>query len=205
MRFYVYAFNRQGPFSMGKTISRKELADLIGKSERWVSKLIDDGLPVAGGGGKGNPLQIDSQQAIDWMIAQALRSVVGDDDDEDGAGGGSKSEDRLLKRARREKLQIEIDAARHRLVPVDGVVFFLSTIAAVFATQLDAVASRLASDLAVIDDPAEIRARLFDEMRRIRAATADRLERRSRELVAQVGSLNLDAVDDGGSAAEEDG
>lgn len=190
---------------MGKIISRKELADLIGKSERWVSKLIEDGLPVAGGGGKGNPLQIDSQRAIEWLITQALRNEIGDDDDEDGPGGGAKSEDRLLKRARREKLQIEIDLARSRLVPVDGVVFFLNTIAAVYATQLDAVASRLASDLAVIDDPAEIRAKLFDEMRRIRASTADRLEQRSQELAAQVGSLDIDTIEDGESAAEADG
>jgi terminase small subunit / prophage DNA-packing protein len=191
---------------MGKIISRKELADLIGKSERWVSKLIEDGLPVAGGGGKGNPLQIDSQRAIDWLIAQALRNEMGDDDDEEGgANSGAKSEDRLLKRARREKLQIEIDAARSRLVPVDGVVFFLTTIAAVYATQLDAVASRLASDLAVTDDPAEIRAKLFDEMRRIRAATADRLEQRSQELVAQVGNLDFDSIEDGEGPAEADG
>ena len=190
---------------MGKIISRKELADLIGKSERWVSKLIEEGLPVAGGGGKGNPLQIDSQQAIEWLIAQALRSEIGDDDEEDGPGGGAKSEDRLLKRARREKLQIEIDLARKRLAPVDGVVFFLNTIAAVYATQLDAVGSRLASDLAVIDDPAEIRAKLFDETRRIRAATADRLEQRAQELVAQIGSLDIDTIEDGESPAEADG
>lgn len=190
---------------MGKILSRKELADLIDKSERWVSKLIEDGLPVSGGGGKGNPLQIDSKRAIDWLIAQALRSEIGDDDEDEEGGSSAKSEDRLLKRARREKLQIEIDLARGRLVPVDGVIFFLTTIAAVYATQLDAVASRLASDVAVIDDPAEIRARIFDEMRRIRAATADRLELRSQELAAQVGSLNFEAVDDGEGPAEATG
>jgi len=191
---------------MGKIISKQDLADLIGKSPRWVSKLIDDGLPVAGGGGKGIPVQIDSEQAINWLIANALRKEIGDDDDDDEEGGGStSSEDKLLKRARREKLQIEIDTARSRMVPVAGVVFFLKTIAAVYATQLDSVASRLASDLAVIDDPATIRASLFDEMRRIRAATADRLEHRSRELIAQVGQLNIGAVDAGESPAEADG
>lgn len=190
---------------MGKIISKKELAELIGKSERWVGKLIDDGLPIAGGGGKGIAVQIDSQAAIEWLIAHALRKEIGDDEDEDESVGSASSEDRLLKRARREKLQIEIDTARGRLIPVDGVVFFLTTIAAVYATQLDSVASRLASDLAVIDDPATIRARIFDETRRIRAATADRLEHRSRELVAQVGSLRLDAVEDDRSATEADG
>lgn len=190
---------------MGKIISKKELADLIGKSPRWIANLIDDGLPVAGGGGKGVELQIDSQAAIEWLIAQALRKEIGDEDDEDGGTGSASSEDRMLKRARREKLQIEIDYARGRLVPVNAVVFFHTTIAAVFATQLDSVASRLASDLAVIDEPAKIRARLFEEMRRIRAATADRLEQRSLELIAQVGQLRSDGGDDGEGAAAEDG
>lgn len=189
---------------MGKIISRKELADLIGKSERWVSKLIDDGLPVAGGGGKGNPLQIDSEQAIDWLISRSVREMTGDEDDEDGPQGAAKSEDRLLKRARREKLQIEIDAARGRLVPIDAVITLASSIAAVYATQLDSLASRCASDLAVIDDPAAVRARLFEETRRVRAATADRLEHRARAFAAQIDQFDTSPGADGGRAGAED-
>lgn len=189
---------------MGKIISRKELADLIGKSERWVSKLIDDGLPVSGGGGKGNPLQIDSEQAINWLIARAVSESVGDEDDEDGATGSAKSEDRLLKRARREKLQIEIDTARGRLVPIEAVTTLATSIAAVYATQLDALPSRCAADLAVIDDPAEIRARLFEETRRVRAATADRLEHRAREFSAQIDRYDSPPGADGERAAAED-
>lgn len=192
---------------MGKIISKKELAELIGKSERWVSKLIDDGLPVAGGGGKGTPVRIDSQAAIEWLMAREVRREIGGEDDEEGgAGSGTASaEDRALKRARREKLQIEIDVALGRLVPVSAVVFFHTTIAAVFATQLDALPSRLASEMAVMNDPALCRARIFEETRRVRAATADRLESRASELTAQVGQLRIDGGDDGESAAAEDG
>jgi phage terminase Nu1 subunit (DNA packaging protein) len=190
---------------MGQIISKKTLADLIGKSERWITKLIEQGLPVVGGGGRGVAVQIDSQAAIEWLILQEVRREMGDDgDDEDGLSSAS-TEDRLLKRARREKLQLEIDQVRGRLIPNETFITLNTSIAAVYATQLDALPSRCAADLAIIDDPALIRARLFEETRRIRAATAERLEHRSRELSADVDRLDSLRLEPGASAAAEDG
>lgn len=190
---------------MGKIVSKKELGELIGKSPRWISKLIDDGLPVSGGGGRGVEVQIDSEAAIEWLIARAVRQELGDDDEDEEGLASASTEDRLLKRARREKLQLEIDQTRGRLLPADTVSQILVSVAAVYATQLDALPSRCAADLAVIDDPATIRARVFEETRRIRAATADRLERRARELVADVDHLDQLRGEDGTGAAAEDG
>lgn len=189
---------------MGKIVSIKDLADLLGKSPRWISKLIDEGLPTAGGGGRGVAVQIDSQAAIEWLIAREIRRELGDEDDEDEGLGSASNEDRLLKRARREKLQLEIDQVRGRLVPIGAFVSVATSIAAVYATQLDALPSRCAADLAVIDDPATIRARLFEETRRIRAATADRLEHRARELAEGVGRLDSLRLESGPGAAAED-
>lgn len=190
---------------MGKMISKKELADLIGKSPRWISKLIDEGMPIAGGGGRGVEVQIDSQAAIEWLVAREVRRELGDEDD-DGEGLASASaEDRMLKRARREKLQIEIDKERGRLLPAETVGQVLVSVAAVYATQLDALPSRCAADLAVIDDPAIIRARVFEETRRIRAATAERLERRALEFTADADRIDQHSREDGTGAAAEDG
>ncbi|UZD98468.1 terminase small subunit (plasmid) [Pseudomonas corrugata] len=190
---------------MGKTISKKDLADLLGKSPRWISKLIEQGLPTTGGGGRGVEVQIDSQAAIEWLILHEVRREMGDEgEDEEGVSSAS-TEDRLLKRARREKLQLEIDQVRGRLVPIDAVVAINTSIAAIYATQLDALPSRCSADLAVIDDPAIIRNRLFEETRRIRGATADRLEHRTRELAECVGKLNSLRLGDGEGTAPEDG
>lgn len=189
---------------MGKMISKKDLADLIGKSERWITKLIEAGLPVAGGGGRGIAVQIDSQAAIEWLILQEVRREMGDDgEDEEGLSSAS-TEDRLLKRARREKLQLEIDQVRGRLVPLEAFVILNTSVAAVYATQLDSLASRLAADLAIIDDPALIRARIFEETRRIRKATAERLEHRSRNFSADVSEINAERLEAGTGAAAED-
>lgn len=189
---------------MGKIVSKKDLADLLGKSERWISKLIEEGLPTSGGGGRGVAVQIDSQAAIEWLILREVRREMGDDgEDEEGLSSAS-TEDRLLKRARREKLQLEIDQVRGRLIPNETFVHLNTSIAAVYATQLDALPSRCAADLAIIDDPALIRARLFEETRRIRSATADRLEHRSRELAADVDQIDSLRLEPGAGAAAED-
>lgn len=189
---------------MAKIISKKDLADLLGKSPRWISNLIDEGLPTVGGGGRGVAVEIDSQAAIEWLIAREVRRELGEEGEDDDGAGSASTEERLLKRARREKLQIEIDQARGRLVPIDAVITLATSIAAVYATQLDSLPSRCASDLAVLDDPATIRARLLEETRRIRAATADRLEHRARAFTAEAGELDSLRRDDGEGAAAED-
>ena len=189
---------------MGRTISKKDLADLLGKSERWVSKLIEEGLPTQGGGGRGVAVQINSQSAIEWLILREVRREIGDEgDDEEGLSSAS-AEDRLLKRARREKLQLEIDQVRGRVHPNETFVDLVISIAAIFATQLDALPSRCAADLAIIDDPALVRARLFEETRAVRAATADRLERRAHEVSADVDQIDSLRLEAGPGAPAED-
>lgn len=189
---------------MGKTISKKDLADLLGKSPRWISKLIEEGLPTSGGGGRGVEVHIDSQAAIEWLILREVRREMGDEGEDDESVASASTEDRLLKRARRERLQLDIDRERGRLLPAEPEAALLISVAAVYATQLDALPSRCAADLAVIDDPATIRARVFEETRRIRAATADRLERRALELLALVDRLDQHGRQDGAGAAAED-
>lgn len=64
-----------------------------------------------------------------------------------------------------------VEQMRGRLLPLEGVEAILARVASVFAIQLDAIASRLAADMATINDPAEARYRILTETRRVRAAT----------------------------------
>ena len=189
---------------MGKSLSKKDLAQLLGKSERWITRLIDEGLPVAGGGGRGVPVEIDSEAAIDWLIQREMRRQYGEDDDE-GDLGSAEDEDRRLKKARREKLMLEIEQMRGRLLPLEGVEAILARVASVFATQLDAIASRLAADMAVINDPAEARHRILTETRRVRAATADGLVSAAQRLARETRHLDRGDGQTGDGTATEDG
>lgn len=187
---------------MGAKVNKREFADLIGRSPKTVSNMIDEGMPIAGGGGKGVAVEIDTEVAINWMVQREVAAHLG----EDGTSEGSdKSEDNLLKRARREKLQLEIDAKRKTLVPLEDALAIMTRIAAVYATQLDALPARVAGPLALLDDPAEIQHKLFGETRRARAATADALIKQASGLAAQVDSWDTEDGGDGESAATEVG
>lgn len=188
---------------MALVLSKKSVAQMMGKSERWVGKLMEEGLPYTGGG-KGNPVEIDSEAFLDWYIRREVRRHIGDDDEDEDGTGSASTEDRMLKKVRREKLEIEVERLRGNLVPLDAVIEIMTRYAAIFASQLDSLPSRVASDMAVIEDPAEARHRLLEEVRRVRATTADGLVAAARGLAEQVDRFDpLDVEPDNGAAAED--
>jgi len=184
---------------VGISVSKKGLADLLGKSPKHVSNLIDDGLPVEGGGGRGRAVEIDSEAAINFLIRREIEKRVGDEDDDE-----QSDVDRELKQVRKEKIVLDMDIKKRGLLPFDAVESILFLIANVYATQLDSLASRVASDMAVLDDPPEIRQLLFKECRGIREATADRLGTEIQKLTQEIDEITIsDAVYGDSSTTEE--
>ncbi|UUQ64232.1 terminase small subunit [Pseudomonas fuscovaginae UPB0736] len=57
---------------MGKTVSKLELGEIIGRDERTLSRWQKDGMPVNEFGlGRGNENQYDTQAVIEWLMRQA--------------------------------------------------------------------------------------------------------------------------------------
>jgi len=57
---------------MGKTVSKLELGEIIGRDERTLSRWQKDGMPVIEFGvGRGNENQYDTQVVIEWLLRQA--------------------------------------------------------------------------------------------------------------------------------------
>ncbi|UVL65734.1 terminase small subunit [Pseudomonas sp. B21-031] len=57
---------------MGKTVSKLELGEIIGRDERTLSRWQKDGMPVIEFGvGRGNENQYDTQVVIEWLMCQA--------------------------------------------------------------------------------------------------------------------------------------
>lgn len=188
---------------MGIEVSKKAFADIIGKSPRWVTTLIEEGMPIQGGGGRGKAVQIDTEEAINWLCRREVSKRFGDD--EDIEEGSAADEDRQLKRVRREEIQLRIDLKKREIGPVVGFEDIALRIAGVYASQLDGLSSRVAGDLAAIDDPAEARAYLHDETRQIRAATAEQLMVEIQQLSTEADQLfAASSGDDGISTTDED-
>ncbi|MFP8968582.1 terminase small subunit [Pokkaliibacter sp. CJK22405] len=159
---------------MAKIVNKNEFAEIIGKSPRWVTELMEKGLPHTGGGGKGVPVKIETAQAIAWLIQNELAKHI-DLDGEEPSGGKKDSEDIALKRARREQIELNTAIKRGTVAPIAGFMDLAQSIASVWASGLDGLASRTCGVLAGMDDAAEIRQYLYAETRQIRASTSLRL------------------------------
>ncbi|SED11878.1 Phage DNA packaging protein, Nu1 subunit of terminase [Pseudomonas saponiphila] len=57
---------------MGKTVSKLELGEIVGRDERTLSRWQNEGMPVIEFGvGRGNENQYDTQAVIEWLMRQA--------------------------------------------------------------------------------------------------------------------------------------
>ena len=186
---------------MGLEVNKKQLAETIGKSPRWVDKLVEQGLPVKSGGGKGKPKLFDTAEVVDWLIQHEITRRFGDG--EEIEQGSSADEDRLLKRARREELQLKIDQRRGTLSPNAASEDIAFNIAGIYASQLYGLGPRVAGDLSAMDDPAEIVYYLHEETRRIRAATAELLMEETSKLSEEADRLYATGDSESGGLSTE--
>ena len=162
---------------MGMKFNKDQFGQLIGKSSRWIGKLIsDEGLPIESGGGKGKALVIDSEAAIQWLIDDAVAKAIGNSDDETNFKEGTLAYENYHT-AKAKRIQEQVKAAKDKKASIEleelkPVIF---EIANIFGQQCDALGGRLSSQLASENDPAIIKSKLLEESRRIRAQTAERI------------------------------
>ncbi|MEJ1365636.1 MAG: terminase small subunit [Candidatus Sedimenticola sp. (ex Thyasira tokunagai)] len=167
---------------MATVVNRSEFARIVNRSPRQVSNWIKDGMPAEGTGKKGHPISIDTGKAIWWLIAKEAERQSGS-----GSAEGTKNSEELrLLSARADKAETEAARSREEVVPVEDIQDVLNEVAVIYASQLDAVASRNANELAGLADPGEVRHLLFGEVRKIRQATAEKLQAYAGSLITGV-------------------
>jgi phage terminase Nu1 subunit (DNA packaging protein) len=175
------------------TLNGRQFAELIGMSQASVSGFIRDGMPSENGGRNGRGVQIDPAAAIPWVINH--REPAG-------------SQRERLAKEQADKVAMENETRRGRLIDIAIVEEVLMVKAAYLAQAHDAVSGRLAHELAGITDPGLIRTRLLAEMREIRAGvaehtlrTADAIDRIAQDVEHRDAAAEPDGEPVGGSDA----
>lgn len=174
--------------SVGKIVNKNEFATLIGRDPKIVGRMMDRGLPYTGGG-KGRAVNINTAEAIEWMIKNEIDRKVGEDED-----GDLVDEDKLLKRARREKIEISNAKERRQLVPIEFIDPVLSRTAATYSSYLDSLPGRCAQDLSSMDNSAEIKSYLAHECRIIRKNTSEQLLGEMEAFISSVDDIVKESI-----------
>ena len=182
-----------------RMVNLKELSVLLDVTRMTVTKLTKNhDLPLAVKGKQGAQHQYDISHVFRWYGRWEASKVL-----TNGQSKGNiidlKAEEARLKRHQADKAEVEAQKAKGEVLIVEDVKDALNDIAVSFGSQLDALGGRLSNELAALTDPAEIRQVLFEESRRIRAATADALEALVDGTVAEGGDIGEGAsAEDGG-------
>lgn len=151
-------------------VNKREFAHITGESERTLTRLIKEGMPVYNAGKRGTPLEIDTQKALAWMYEYKARQngwVKSDSDLERIEARDAKNHVYI---EQHRKLKLENDETERVTVRLDEVRQLFCSAIVDLASQLDCAAGKLAQGDAIL------RQRLLKEHRRIRDSYADQLE-----------------------------
>jgi len=148
------------------------LAKLFAITERRIQQLAKEGIIPKAERGK-----YDLIASMRGYIKYLQERAAGRSDGRYNDEADIKLERKRLIKAQADKAEVENQKLRAELISFESVQEILNEVAVLFSSSVDALPGRLASELAGITNPAEIKTRLFDECRRIRSATADKLHR----------------------------
>lgn len=124
---------------MGKIVNKRDLALIVGVSERTLTEYQREGLPMQVDGTRGESNAYDTEQVIRWLI---MREV--------SRPGNETQRDRLA-RLQGDKVEMEIAVAAGQLVPVTDIEPTWLAMVASAKSYLRAEPDRLAQLLDVTD------------------------------------------------------
>jgi hypothetical protein len=144
-------------------VNRKEFAEFVGYTPRHVGNWLDEGMPCRRSGKKGDEVEIDSGDAIRWLLERR----AGED--------GQSATDRL-RVAQAEKAEFENRVRAGEFIPAELHDAVIGHVASEIAQQMAALPGRVAGVLSGINEPALVRARMIQECNGVRDAVANHMD-----------------------------
>ena len=154
----------------GRLVNATELAALLGKSPRTITKYTRQGMPIYRVPGA-KKYQIDTAMAFAWLVDQEIAKTVGRKDGEPG----DVEIEREYKLSRNLKAKVDAQKASGDLIPYGEArdIYFQAMM--VIRSNISSLGNRMSSKLAGMVDKAKIRQYLNDQHRRVLFGAADKL------------------------------
>jgi hypothetical protein len=163
-------------------LTGKDLADVFDMTPQSVSRMAKDQIIKKNGRGKYD-LASCAKQYIQYLRKTKIKS-----DAEEAAPDYHKEKARDTK-LQADLREIELEEKRGNLIPVEAYTDEILEIAQIFASGIESLSGRLASDCHRAESAAEVQTLILEETRRIRIATAERLQRHAEDVRERANSL----------------
>lgn len=156
--------DKQTNLHLSETAGGKELAALLGITDRQVRNLADEGVAKRAGRGR-------------YLLGESIRAVIAQA--EKRASSALDAEKAALMAARRQETEMRIAEKRGELVPREEVDFTLSTVIGGMKSDLMSLPARVSRDVS-------IRRAIEAEIARILNSAAARMRSRGAEIAAVI-------------------
>jgi phage terminase Nu1 subunit (DNA packaging protein) len=180
---------------LGLIVTKIQLAEILGVSDRTLTTWQKNGLPIKVDGARGEANKYDTEDVIEWMIARDVNAAIG------GTGGGSEKYDYETERARltfhqANKVALEEDILRGTSILSSDVEAFQSRMIAAFRAKCLALPTKTAPRVVYLDSLAEVEAEL-------RSAVYDALTELSEFKFSDYGIRSVSDADSADNTAAE--
>lgn len=147
---------------MGKKVQKKELAEILGVSEKTLTTWQKNGMPIEVQGGRGQSNTYDTEEVINWVVTQRVAKMGGGQSGEVSAVFDEKIENGRLKHWQANEKEISVREEAKQLLRRDEVEFKLGQLITSAKSGLMNLAPRLAQRLALSKEQKKI---VDDEVR----------------------------------------
>lgn len=141
---------------MGKKVQKKELADVLGVTEKTLTTWQKNGLPIEVQGGRGQRNTYDTESVINWMITQRIAKMGGGQSGEVSSVFDEKIESGRLKHWQANEKEISVREEAKQLIRRDEAEFKIGHMIVAAKSGLMNLSPRLTQRLALTADQKKI-------------------------------------------------
>lgn len=147
-------------------VNKKELADILGKTERTITTLQKNGLPIKNDGKRGTANVYETEEVIDWLIHRELARMVGQHGSPEDAYIYEVEKARLTHH-QANIAELDERIKRRELIPVEEVITVEENMIASSRAKLLGLPKKLSPRLLGINDLPQVEAILSGGVREV--------------------------------------
>lgn len=135
-----------------KLVTKAELAEIVGKSERTLTTWQKNGMPIEVDGGRGSSNLYSPAVVIDWMIQQEINRRIAEHGGGDGDFYDYESERARLTHHQANKADLEEQVLRGKLIPEETVERVWTDMIASFRAKMLSIPTKAAHQFLELED-----------------------------------------------------